>query len=57
KRSVIGSLYPVFINDWLSVFPREQFLFIKSEEYFKNRTAIIMDIIDFLQLSKFIYCW
>jgi len=55
KGSIIGSLYYVFIKDWLSVYPREQFLFIKSEDYFKNRTATVMEILEFLKLSKFKY--
>ena len=52
RMAVIGSIYYIFINDWLSVFPREQFFFIKSEDYFENSTSIIMDVVDFLKLSK-----
>ncbi|KAK2148311.1 hypothetical protein LSH36_503g04026 [Paralvinella palmiformis] len=55
KRSVIASLYYIFIKNWLSVFPRDQFVFIKSEDYFNDRTFVIMEIIDFLQLSKLRY--
>ena len=50
-EAIIGSVYHVFIEDWLKVFPREQFLFIKSEEYFRNRTAVILDIMKFLEMG------
>lgn len=53
--AVLGSIYHVFIKDWLDVFPREQFLFIRSEEYFNNRTAVIMEIVNFLEMSKSLY--
>ncbi|KAK2140175.1 hypothetical protein LSH36_1456g00002 [Paralvinella palmiformis] len=52
KRSIIGSLYYVFIKEWLRVFPKEQFLFMKSEDYFNNRTAAVVEILDFLKLNK-----
>ncbi|KAK2156013.1 hypothetical protein LSH36_224g07039, partial [Paralvinella palmiformis] len=50
--SLIGGMYHVFIEHWLSVFPREQFLFIKSEDYFNNRTATLLEVFSFLQTDK-----
>ena len=41
------------IRDWLSVFPREQFLFIRSEDFVKNPEDVIHDLIlPFLNVSS-----
>ncbi|ELU03066.1 hypothetical protein CAPTEDRAFT_92334 [Capitella teleta] len=47
--------YVTFIQDWLSVFPREQFYFLRLEDYMANKTKAIIEISRFLgtgELSK-----
>ncbi|ELU05174.1 hypothetical protein CAPTEDRAFT_140582 [Capitella teleta] len=47
--------YVTFIQDWLSVFPREQFYFLRLEDYMVNKTKAIIKISRFLgtgELSK-----
>ncbi|KAK2146408.1 hypothetical protein LSH36_611g04012 [Paralvinella palmiformis] len=58
-RSVTGSVYYVYLEDWLEVFPRKQFLFIRSEDYFQNRTAVLVEILRFLEIDSPIpkYLW
>ena len=46
-------LYERFIREWLDVFPREQMLFIKFEEYVDNQFDIIQNqIFPFLGVPK-----
>ena len=44
-------MYDVFVADWLAVFPRDQVLVIKAEEYFNNRSNILKEIFHFLDVS------
>jgi tetratricopeptide (TPR) repeat protein len=44
------SLYIHFIKHWLAVFPREQFLILKSEDLFANPSATMKQVYDFLNL-------
>ena len=44
--------YYYMIRDWLTVFPREQFLFIRSEDFAKNPADVIYEqILPFLNIS------
>lgn len=43
----------VHIRRWLSIIPRERFLFLKSEDLFKNFGQVVMDIAKFLDLATF----
>ncbi len=47
-----ASLYYVYLSDWLSVYPRDQFLFIKSENYFNNRSETLREVFKFLGLEE-----
>ncbi|KAK2149767.1 hypothetical protein LSH36_437g02102 [Paralvinella palmiformis] len=49
--SITVGLYSIHIREWLNVFPREQFLFLKSEDYFDSREQAIKDTIEFLGLD------
>ena len=44
------SLYALYIRDWLEIFPREQFLFIKSEDYYSSRSEILQEVFEFLNI-------
>ncbi len=41
------SLYAVFIRDWLAVFPRDQFLFLRMEDYLGRRLDTIQKLVTF----------
>ncbi|MBL1208609.1 sulfotransferase [Geminocystis sp. GBBB08] len=43
-------LYVFYLKEWLSVFPRDQFLILKSEDLFSNPPATMKQVYDFLGL-------
>ena len=45
-----ASMYYIYIADWLAVFPRDQFLVIRAEDYCRNRSRILPDVYQFLGL-------
>jgi hypothetical protein len=45
-------MYYLFIKEWLDVFPREQFIFIKMEDYVKYKEETLNRIFKFLGLCK-----
>ncbi|XP_069137818.1 carbohydrate sulfotransferase 15-like isoform X2 [Argopecten irradians] len=45
-----GSLYSVFLKDWMTVFPRKQFFITTLEEYSKNQTLVASEVFTFLGL-------
>ena len=47
-------LYSVFIEDWLQVFARENFRFVRLEDYAANKTHVLLETIRFLGLGQFI---
>ena len=48
----LESLYYYYIKEWMTVFPRHQFLVIPFEVYMKNKTDIMNTVFNFLQLGK-----
>ncbi|XP_078478764.1 LOW QUALITY PROTEIN: carbohydrate sulfotransferase 15-like, partial [Lampetra planeri] len=44
-------LYSVFLLDWLTVFPREQILVIRMEDYAANLKMVLRKTFDFLSLD------
>jgi len=51
---VIGkSCYYPMIKYWLSYFPKSQFLFVKSEEYFTQSQKVLNEIYRFLNISEY----
>ena len=48
-------LYSVYIEDWLQVFPRENFRFVRLEDYAANKTHVLLETIRFLGLGQLIY--
>ncbi|XP_064624189.1 carbohydrate sulfotransferase 15-like [Lineus longissimus] len=44
-------LYVVYIKDWLTVFPRNQFYFTTTEEYGANPNRVMKEIFQFLALD------
>lgn len=49
-RYLLNSLYAPVIERWLAVFPREQCLFLISEEFFRDERAVLHRVYDFLGL-------
>ena len=48
-------LYSIFLKDWLKVFPREQIIIIRSEDYKKDILGTLKQIYRHLELSMFFY--
>ena len=53
-RLRIGMYYP-FIADWLRVFPVEQVMFIRYEDYITSPSEIINNVCKFLGIRKFVF--
>ncbi|KAL5004632.1 hypothetical protein ScPMuIL_018088 [Solemya velum] len=45
--------YHIYFKEWLKVFPRDQILVIKFEDYARNRSGIMAKITDFLELEPY----
>ncbi|XP_025092982.1 carbohydrate sulfotransferase 15-like isoform X2 [Pomacea canaliculata] len=45
------NLYPVLMEDWLRVFPRQQLLLIRFEDYCRNMSHVLSRIFTFLDLA------
>ena len=48
------SLYFFHIKRWLSIFPKENFLFLKTKDLKQNASFVLQQISDFFELDKFI---
>jgi hypothetical protein len=46
--------YIVYIKNYLQYFPKDRFLFIKTEDFHTNRQEVLNQVCDFLQLPHFI---
>lgn len=49
---LFNSLYVYALKRWMSLFPREQFLIIKSEDLYANSAAVVQQIFQFLGLPE-----
>ncbi|XP_069139198.1 carbohydrate sulfotransferase 15-like [Argopecten irradians] len=49
-RLTVG-LYVVFLEDWMTVFPRKQFFITALDDYSKNQTMVASNLFKFLDLS------
>ena len=49
----LRGLYIYFIHKWLSLFPRENLLFLKSEDLFDSPESTMLKIIKFLNLPEY----
>jgi hypothetical protein len=50
KSYIYQGLYVEHLKAWMNIFPKEQFLIIKSEELFTNPEKIVDEVFDFLDL-------
>ncbi|GCE93222.1 TPR domain protein [Arthrospira platensis NIES-46] len=46
-------LYLPFLEKWMSIFPREQFLIIRSEDFYQNTSQVFNQVLDFLGLPSY----
>jgi len=53
KGHLLNSLYVYFIEKWMAVFPREQFLILKSEDFYANPTATLTQVFEFLGVPDY----
>ncbi|MGC9524844.1 MAG: tetratricopeptide repeat protein [Limnospira sp.] len=49
-RYIQRGLYLYFLQNWLSVFPRSQFLILPSEDFYQNPRETFARVLDFLEL-------
>jgi N-acetylgalactosamine 4-sulfate 6-O-sulfotransferase len=47
------ALYDIHITDWLRVFPRQQLLIIRTEEYRNNTAGVLRRVFKHLNIGKF----
>ena len=45
-------LYPVFLEDWRKVYSPEQIFVTRLEDYTTNRSQVLSQIADFLDLGQ-----
>ncbi|XP_064637907.1 carbohydrate sulfotransferase 15-like [Lineus longissimus] len=45
-------LYSVYIAEWLKIFPREQFLFLRVEDYAKDVSKTLKEVFSFLEIDQ-----
>ena len=49
------SMYYPFVKDWMKVFSREQFIVVRSEDFYANHTEVSNRIFSFLELGMITY--
>eukprot|EP00105_Crassostrea_gigas_P041521 XP_019925669.1 PREDICTED: carbohydrate sulfotransferase 15 isoform X2 [Crassostrea gigas] len=52
KTRIHLGFYAVFLREWLSVFPRDQILIMRTEDYSANTKSVMKRVFDFLQLKS-----
>ncbi|MEH2236063.1 tetratricopeptide repeat-containing sulfotransferase family protein [Nostoc sp.] len=50
---LLGSLYIYYLKEWMTIFPREQFLILKSGDLFENSSATMKQVYSFLNLPDY----
>jgi tetratricopeptide (TPR) repeat protein len=45
--------YIEFIKKWLNLFPREQLLILKSEDFYTNAATVVKQVLEFLDLPEY----
>ena len=50
---LINGLYVYFLEKWMKLFPREQFLILRNEDLSKNPSAVIKQTFEFLGLPDY----
>ncbi|XP_061192047.1 carbohydrate sulfotransferase 15-like [Saccostrea echinata] len=50
KTRIHLGFYAVYLREWLSVFPREQMLILRTEDYSSNVSSVVRQVFKFLEL-------
>lgn len=50
---ITHGLYVEFLKHWMSIFPREQFLILKSEDFYVDPAATMKAVFNFLELPDY----
>ena len=53
KGYLLMSLYLYFIEKWMAVFPKEQLLILKSEDFYANPAATLTQVFEFLGVPDY----
>jgi len=53
KSYLTRGIYVDQLKRWFEYFPREQFLILKSEDFYSKTSEVYNQVLDFLNLSKF----
>jgi len=53
KGYLLFGLYFYFIEKWMAVFPREQFLILRSEDFYANPAATLSQVFEFLGVPDY----
>jgi len=53
KSYLTRGIYVNQLKRWFEYFPREQFLILKSEDFYSKTSEVYQQVLDFLSLSKF----
>ena len=53
KGYLLFGLYFYFIKKWMAVFPREQFLILRSEDFYANPAATLTQVFEFLGVPDY----
>lgn len=48
--------YAVYLKEWLAVFPRKHFLFMRTEDYKKDVRSHVLQVFQFLDLCELSAC-
>ncbi|XP_065886903.1 carbohydrate sulfotransferase 15-like [Dysidea avara] len=51
KEQIYASFYYVYLLPWLQVFPRKNFLFIRTEDMAKDTVGVLKQVFKFLEMS------
>ncbi|MDY6804026.1 MAG: tetratricopeptide repeat protein [Cyanobacteriota bacterium] len=50
---ISSGVYVKFLKKWMSIFPREQFLILKSEDFYVEPAATMKEVFSFLELPDY----
>ncbi|MDY7003539.1 MAG: tetratricopeptide repeat protein [Cyanobacteriota bacterium] len=53
SRYISYGVYVEFIKKWMAIFPRKQFLILRSEDFYQNPATIMEKVFNFLDLPKY----
>lgn len=50
---LLESVYLYFLEQWMSVIPKDQFLVLKSEDFYQNTPEVLNQVFDFIGLPSY----